>query len=386
VGLSLAKTLKHAYPDLQITLLEKEKDVAQHASGRNSGVLHAGFYYPSDSLKARLCVEGNRSLKAYCQEHALPLNRCGKLVVTRSEAEIPGLKRLYQRGLENGVKVELLNEAETQSIEPNAKTHGWSLFSPDTATTQPQKVCQNLKHELLEMGIKIQLNHQYLYQRKNRVYTNQGLYQAGMVINCAGLYADKIAQDFGFGSKYTLLPFKGIYLGYNGNPNIIRTHIYPVPDPRQPFLGVHFTKTADNHVKIGPTAIPAFWRENYQGLNNLNFQEFAEVVWYESRLFLGNAFGFRDLALSEIRKYARSHFAQLARHLVHEIDPKDFKHFLAPGIRAQLLNKQTLELVQDFVIEGDVHSLHVLNAVSPAFTCSFAFAEYLNKNWISKIR
>lgn len=384
VGLALAHRLKRKFEDSQITLLEKETEVAQHASGRNSGVLHAGFYYPSNSLKARLCVEGNRAMKNYCLERDLPLNSCGKLVVTHSLEEEPALEKLYQRGLANGVRLERLTAEQAQTIEPNAKSAGLALYSPDTATVNPTLVCQTLKNELLAKGVGIELGTRYLHKRKNKIHTNQGIYQPGFVINAAGLYADKIAQDFGFGKQYTLLPFKGIYLGYSGADSVIQTHIYPVPDPRQPFLGVHFTKTVDGHVKIGPTAIPALWRENYRGLKNINFAEMAEILWYESQLFVQNSFGFRDLALSEIRKYSPGHFTKLAKRLVKEIDSHQFKHFLKPGIRAQLLDTQSLELVQDFVIEGDQDSLHILNAVSPAFTCALSFADYICENRIKR--
>lgn len=380
--MALAKNIKLRWPDASIALLEKESEVAQHASGRNSGVLHAGFYYPSNSLKARLCVEGNRAMKDYCLERDLPLNSCGKLVVTHSLAEEPELEKLYQRGLANGVRLERLTAAQAQTIEPNAKSEGLALYSPDTATVNPALVCQTLKNELLAKGVQIALDTRYLFKRKNKIHTTKGIYQPGFVINAAGLYADKIARDFGFAKQYTLLPFKGIYLGYSGADSVIQTHIYPVPDPRQPFLGVHFTKTVDGHVKIGPTAIPALWRENYRGLKNINFAEMAEIVWYESQLFVQNSFGFRELALSEIRKYSPGHFAKLAKRLVKEINPHQFKHFLKPGIRAQLLNTQSLELVQDFVLEGNQDSLHILNAVSPAFTCAFSFADYICGNWL----
>jgi L-2-hydroxyglutarate oxidase len=384
VGLAIARALKQNWPEAEVTLLEKEADVGLHASGRNSGVLHAGFYYPADSLKARLCVEGNRAMKQYCQTHGLKLNACGKIVVTRSESEIPALEKLYQRGLQNGVRLQWLTAAQAREIEPNAHTCGFALYSPDTATVNPHEVCQQLRHELIQAGVALHLNTQFLYRRHHNVYTTQGLYQPGIVINAAGLYADKIAHQYGFGQHYTLLPFKGIYLGYDGDASVIRTHIYPVPDPRQPFLGVHFTKTAEGKVKIGPTAIPAFWRENYQGFDQFRWRETAEILWYESRLFLLNAFDFRQLALSEMRKYARTYFAGLARELVQEIDVQQFRQFLKPGIRAQLLDTRSLALVQDFVIEGDHKSIHILNAVSPAFTGALAFANYLCQHWIAQ--
>lgn len=384
LGLSLGRRLLQLFPDSHLVILEKEAEVAQHASGRNSGVLHAGFYYPTDSLKAQLCIAGNQAMKAYCQSRQLALNPCGKLVVTRSEKEIPALRRLFERGQSHGVPLLWLSAKEAKEIDPNARTQGYALFSPETATVDPHAVCQSLKQELLTAGAKLLLNTRYLFQRRGRVYTTRGIFEPGLLFNAAGLYADKIAQDFGFGQNYTLLPFKGIYLGYEGSASVIQTHIYPVPDPRQPFLGVHFTKTAKGSVKIGPTAIPAFWRENYHGLKGMQIQEMAEILWYESRLFLSNAFGFRELALSEMRKYLRHYFAQQARDLVEDIETHQFRKFLAPGIRAQLLDKRKLELVQDFVIEGDAHSVHILNAVSPAFTCALSFADYLCTHWLPR--
>lgn len=382
MGLALGRRLLQLFPDSHLVILEKEAEVAQHASGRNSGVLHAGFYYPTDSLKAYLCKTGNQAMKAYCRERQLPLNPCGKLVVTRSEAEIPALRQLFERGQANGVPLLWLKEEEVRDIDPNARTHGYALFSPETATVNPQAVCLSLKQELLAAGAEILLDTRYLFQRQGRVYTSRGMFEPGLVFNAAGLYADKIAQDFGFGHNYTLLPFKGIYLGSTGDTGVIQTHIYPVPDPRQPFLGVHFTKTVTGAVKIGPTAIPAFWRENYQGFKGFQLHEMAEILWYESRLFLTNAFGFRELALSEMRKYIRQHFVALAAELVHHMDPDQFKHALPPGIRAQLFDKEKLELVQDFVITGDERSVHILNAVSPAFTCALTFADYICRHWL----
>lgn len=375
-GLSLAWKFKARYPDASITVLDKEPEVAMHASGRNSGVLHAGFYYSSDSLKARLCRQGNEQLRAFCLEHELKLNACGKLVVTKNEAELPGLHRLYQQGLRNGVEVSLIDEAEVRELEPNAMTFGQALYSPNTATVDPVQVCKFMKQELAAKGVVFALGTAYTGRRKNTILTSNGIYEPGRLVNAAGLYADKIARDYGFGGNYTLLPFKGLYLAYEGDPQLLTRHIYPVPDPRQPFLGVHYTRTVDGKLKIGPTAIPALWRENYHGGDNFSLREMAEVLWYEGCLLLTNRFGFRQLALQETKKYWRPGFARQAAHLTRR-PPERFGNFLKPGIRAQLLDKRSLELVQDFVIEGDDQSTHVLNAVSPAFTCSLAFADHL---------
>ena len=380
-GLALAWKYSQAYPDQKISLIEKEADVAQHASGRNSGVLHAGFYYSSDSLKAQLCRQGNQAMQNFCQEHELKLERCGKLVVTASEAELPRLHNLYQQGLKNGVELHLISASETRDLEPEVHTAGQALYSPTTATVDPVEVCQFLKAQLKARGVQFHFQTRYLTRRGKEIITNQGRFYPGRLVNAGGLYADRIAADFGFGTRYTLLPFKGLYLAYTGG-HCINRHIYPVPDPKQPFLGVHYTRTVYNQLKIGPTAIPALWRENYHGTLAFNRQEMQEILWYEGLLFVTNRFGFRTLALAEIKKYWRPWFAKQARHLTHQDLSAAFGGYLQPGIRAQLLDKRSLTLVQDFIIEGDSFSTHVLNAVSPAFTCSLAFADHLLKGYL----
>ena len=188
--------------------------------------------------------------------------------------------------------------------------------------------------------------------------------------------------DFNFSKKYTIIPFKGIYLKYHGNEIPVKTNVYPVPNLKNPWLGVHFTVTVDGTVKIGPTSTPAFWRENYQGFDHFKPGEMMSILSWEALLFLTNSFGFRNIAFEEIRKYDRSFFAGLAAELVKKIDVKGFTEWGRPGIRAQLLNRQTRELIMDFVVEGDNESIHVLNAVSPAFTCCFPFAEYVVNNYV----
>lgn len=377
MGLAVARQLKQTQPDAKLLLIEKEDDVARHASGRNSGVLHAGFYYTADSLKATLCVEGNQLLKDYCDAKGLTVNRCGKLVVAQNEHELSQLHELWRRGQRNGVQVELVDAATAQELEPNLVTYEKALYSPHTATVDPVAVCQQLKQDLLQAGAHLWLNTRLREHDGQRLLTSRGPVEAGHVINCGGLYADRLAQSFGFGRQYTMMPFKGIYLKYAKDKDVLGTNLYPVPHLKQPFLGVHYTKTVKGDVKIGPTAIPAFWRENYHGLSRFNWRETREILYYQLQLFARNSFGFRDLAFEEVRKYYKPYFIGLATRMVQAIDPHGFGDFLAPGIRAQLLNRQTLELVQDFVVEGDAFSTHLLNAVSPAFTCSFALARHL---------
>lgn len=382
IGLSLARKLKERFPSSSIILIEKESDAAQHSSGRNSGVLHAGFYYTADSLKARFCVAGNQALKAYCRENHLPINQCGKLVVALNAGELDKLHDLEQRGKSNGSTVSLVTEQEAREIEPNARTFKQALHSPDTATLDPKALCQTIKQEISQRGVTCRFNCRYLCYRDGVVHTSQERYRPRRMINCAGLYADCVAQDLGFGLDYTIIPFKGLYLKYVKNTTDIRTNIYPVPNLRNPFLGVHFTKTVDGGIKIGPTAIPSFWRENYDFTSRFNAKESASILYHEAILFLTNAFDFRGLAFEEMKKYYRPYLIGLAMKLARNVDPNGFGGHTAPGIRAQLLNCKTRELVQDFVIEADQKSVHVLNAVSPALTCSFPFADYLIDHYL----
>lgn len=377
IGLTVARELKRRHPKSTVCILEKEEDVALHASGRNSGVLHAGFYYTADSLKAKFTVEGNRLMTQYCEENGLRINRCGKLIIAADEAELQGLEELKRRADRNGVELHWLDEEELARIDPNARTFRKALYSPNTSTVDPAAVCARLKREIEEQGVDFAFNTPYRGHKDNVVFAGNERIGFGYFVNCAGLYADRIAHEFGFGLSYTIIPFKGIYLKYAKNRTDVATNIYPVPNLNNPFLGVHFTKTVDGSIKIGPTAIPVFWRENYRGLHNFRLSEFLGIAYYESRLFLTNAFQFRTLAISEVRKYFKKNFINRALHLVKQIDKDGFGGFMKPGIRAQLLHKKTLTLVQDFVVEGDARSVHVLNAVSPAFTCSFSFANYV---------
>ena len=384
IGLNIAKNLKERFPESKILVMEKEKEVAMHSSGRNSGVLHAGFYYTANSLKAKFTKEGNAALKEFCKERNLKVNACQKVVVAQDEKELEGLEELKRRGDANGVELHWLDESKLDELYPNVKTHKKALLCPSTATVNPKKVTKEFAKVIKEMGVELILDCKYESSENNKIFTSKGEYEAKKVINCAGLYADKIANDFNFSKDFVIIPFKGIYLKDKNNISQLKTNIYPVPNLANPFLGVHFTLTVDNESKIGPTAIPAFWRENYKGFDNFSFKEFFQIIYYEAKLFLTNAFGFRELAFSEVRKYSFSYLKNLARGLTKNMDDEGFDSWSTPGIRAQLLNKKTLELVQDFVVQSDKNSVHVLNAVSPAFTSSIPFANWVIEEHILK--
>lgn len=384
IGLNIAKNLKERFPDSKIIVLEKEKEVAMHSSGRNSGVLHAGFYYGADSLKAKFTKDGNLALKEFCKERNLKVNSCQKVVVAIDDKEVEGLEELKRRGDANGVELHWLDKKSLEELYPNIKTHKKALLCPTTATVNPKVVTKEFAKVIQELGVELVLDCKYLGSTGNIIHTSQGDYSSIKVINCAGLYADNIARDFGFSKDYVIIPFKGIYLKDKNNISNLTTNVYPVPNLENPFLGVHYTLTVDNESKIGPTAIPAFWRENYNGFDNFSLKEFLQISYYELKLFVTNAFGFRSLAYSEIKKYNLNYLKGLAQKLTKKMDHKGYNSWSTPGIRAQLLNKKTLELVQDFVIESDDNSIHVLNAVSPAFTCSMPFASWVVEEHILK--
>jgi L-2-hydroxyglutarate oxidase LhgO len=385
VGLSLAKNLTETYPNKNVCIIEKEQNVAFHASGRNSGVLHAGFYYYPDSLKAKFTKQGNDELTDYCITRGLRINKCGKVVVAKSEEELESLFELKKRGENNGVEIHLITEKELEEIEPNAKTFKYALWSPKTSTVNPSEILLSLLKELKDREVKIFFNTPYksVIKEDNKIITEDKIFLADKIINAAGLYADKIAKDFGFAQNYVLIPFKGIYLEYKGSKLNIRRNIYPVPNLKNPFLGVHFTIKVDETIKIGPTATPCLWRENYKGLSRFNVIELMEILKWDIKLFLKNE-NFRKTAFDEVKKYLKSYMLAEASKLVKVFDSDGFTHWGSPGIRAQLIDIRNLQLVHDFVVEGDEKSIHILNAISPAFTASFPFTRFVIQEYIMK--
>ena len=377
IGVNIARELKRRYADSKVIILEKESQAGEHASGRNSGVLHAGFYYSKDSLKAKFTKLGNAALTQYCLEKNLPINRCGKLVVARHEKDLGGMQTLLQRGQQNDIDVTLITAEEAAVIEPGVKTFRHALFSPTTSSVDPKVVMKEMVKDAAREGISFHFDTRYIGHQKNTIQTNKGKYTGSYIINSAGLYADKIARKFGFSRNFVILPFKGLYL-YGASPaERLKTHIYPVPVLENPFLGVHFTVNVNGVVKIGPTAIPAFWREQYHKTSRFNYKEMLEILCREAGLFFHAGFDFKKLAWGEIKKYNRNVLIKHAAELVSSVDKNNFKNWGKPGIRAQLLNTRTRTLEMDFILEGDDRSFHVLNAVSPAFTCSIPFSSYV---------
>ena len=379
LGLTIALELKRRHGDCSVTLLEKERACGLHASGRNSGVLHAGFYYTADTLKARLTREGNRRLAAYCVDRGLPFDRCGKLVVARDAADLPGLDELERRGRANGVQLEGVSADEARRIEPRARTYQRALFSPSTGTVQPAAVVASLVADARAAGIEVLTGVAYRGRAPagSAVRTSGGSIDAGYLVNAAGLHADRVARDFGFSQRYRILPFRGRYLMAEPGTPGVRTHVYPVPALANPFLGVHVTRGIGGAtMKIGPTASPALWREQYDGWDNFRLDECLTIAGSELGMLWRDDFGFRRLALAELKSYGRRGLIRRAAALVDGVRPAAFGRWGSTGIRAQLFDVRERRLEMDFRYEGDDRSFHVLNAVSPAFTCAFSLATY----------
>lgn len=378
VGMTIAYELKKREPHTKIIIIDKEAKEGLHASGRNSGVLHTGFYYSKDSLKAKFSREGGILMREFCEQQGLKINPTGKLVVARGEEDLDGLNELVVRGESNNCGTYIVTSEEAKKIEPYAKTHKYALYSPHTITIDPREVCATLRHYLENQGVLFKFSTLYVKRiDTNTILTNNKTYKAAMFINTAGLYADYIAKDFNAGHDFKIVPFKGIYLISDANALPLKTNIYPVPNLKNTFLGVHLTVDAFNRAKIGPTAIPALWRENYNFQQKFNLKEFNDIFLTQLKLFTTNRFNFRTLAFKELLKFSKTYLSREVNYMVEGLDLNKIKTWGKPGIRAQLVHKKTLDLVQDFVVEKKENSIHILNAISPAFTSSFSFARWV---------
>lgn len=381
-GLSIARELvKRDYND--IVILEKEKEIGVHASGRNSGVLHAGIYYTPESLKAKFCLRGNELMKEFCESKNIPIKRSGKVIVTKNEDELEILHELHKRAVNNKVEVKLIDKKELSEIEPYAKTVDQALYSPLTAVINPKDILKEIEKELIKSKkVKILKETKFIKLINNKtILTSKGKLNFELFINAAGAYADMVAHSFGVGLEYKMLPFKGTYKKLKREKSyIVNGNIYPVPDIKNPFLGVHLTKGYDGEVYIGPTAIPAFGRENYGIFRGIDL-EAVQILYRDLIMFLKNE-KFRNPALEEPKKYLSRYFFKDVKPLAKNIEFSDISPSLKVGIRPQLVNWKTKELEMDFVVMKDSNSIHILNAISPAFTSSFAFAEFVVNEYL----
>lgn len=350
-----------------------------HASGRNSGVMHCGIYYGNDTLKAKVCAEGARRMVAYAEAEGIAVNRCGKVIIATSEAQLPTVEKLMGNARDNNIPAERIDAQQLKEIEPFAAPGPAAIYCPSTAVIDSAAVVLRIKDKLEQHGATFLFDCAFLgVQSKGRIQTSQGDIGYGFLVNCAGAYADKVANAYGLAKEYALVPFKGIYwkLSKAANPKV-RANIYPVPDVSMPFLGVHLTRVIYGDVYVGPTAIPAFGRENYGIVQGISLTESAAIGHQLAGMYLRNENNFRKLAHLEMGKYSKQNFLKAARALMPSLNADDMVPTPKAGIRPQLVNTKTRKLEMDYILANTEDSLHVLNAISPAFTGSLAFAELI---------
>ncbi len=377
VGLSVARELKKRYPNAKVIILEKEIRTGMHASGRNSGVMHCGIYYGSDTLKAKVCSSGAARMIEFAQAEKIPVHQSGKVILATSHEQLPTVEKLLRNAKENNIEARQINNQELHEIEPYAADVTTAIYCPNTAVIDSGAVLKRLQEQLEANGVKFFFNCKVTgTKNKKQMETTGGIFHYGFFYNCAGAYADSLAKMFGLAQQYTLIPFKGIYWKLNAEANPrVRANIYPMPDVSLPFLGVHLTRVINGDVYVGPTAIPVFGRENYTKLKGINLAESTEILWKLAEMYLRNDNNFRTLAHTEMAKYSKKHFLTTARKLMPSLKAEELIPTTKAGIRPQLINTKTRTLEMDYIFEKTDHSLHVLNSISPAFTSSFAFAE-----------
>ena len=378
LGLSTAYEFLKKNPSKRLLVIEKESKAAAHQTGNNSGVIHSGIYYKPNSLKAKNCRLGIKKLLQFCDKYGIKYNLCGKLIVANNEGEIPFLMELYDRGIRNDVpNIKLLDKDKIRELEPH--TIGIKgIHSPSTGIIDYQDVCNVCVNIIEQNGCKIQLNSKVIGIIQDNdgivIETTQGNFHSKSVVNCAGLYSDRIAKMTETNLGIKIIPFRGEYYKLKTNrAHLVKNLIYPVPNPEFPFLGVHFTRKIDGTVEAGPNAVLAFAREGY-AKTDINFKDLFDVFGYPAFWKLGKRYW--KVGTAEIlRSYLKVLFVKALRKLIPEIKSND----LIPGgsgVRAQALTKNG-KILDDFHIIRNNNITHVLNAPSPAATSAFAIAEYI---------
>lgn len=383
IGISLGIELLTQKPTKKILIIDKETRPGVHASGRNSGVLHAGFYYSPDSLKAKFCKQGNLELKKFCNTNNLEVKETGKVVVCQDKNDVTRLMNLFERGIANGVEIELLESKELTRIEPAAQTVGKFIWSPTTAVGNPKEIIKKLAEKFTKMGGLFRFNSRVkLINKSNEVLIEGDGYilSATAIINSAGAYASELAKQVGVGHEYVCLPFLGAYRKSEfvaGNP---RRLVYPVPNPINPFLGVHTTNTLSDEIKIGPTAFPVIGKEQYKFLDGFNAKELRDFYLATKTLLKSDSVNILGLAKSEGIKLFKRPLIKKAKRLTNALDlNQKWKNYPA-GIRAQIVNLDTKVIEMDYIVRSDKNVVHILNAVSPGWTSSIPFSRWIVEN------
>jgi len=381
VGLSVGIALLQARPSLKILIVDKEDGPGQHASGRNSGVLHAGFYYSPDSLKAKFCREGNIELRKLCIENEIPVLECGKVVVARNAEEDARLDLLYSRGITNGVELELHDAASLERHEPLARTHSRYLWSPNTAISDPRAVTTSMVKRFEALGGRITYSSKVQITESSGEVSVKG-FEVKYVVNSAGAQSDRLARGLGMAKEYAMVPFVGIYRSVEAKKLPLKRLVYPVPHPINPFLGVHFTLTLDGKVKIGPTAIPILGREQYSWAKGWSLPDIGQALIAGVALVQGRAHSLGEILKSELPKLRESSLVRESATLVPDANQIKGWAKRLPGIRSQLVNTESGKLEQDFIVQNFQNSTHILNAVSPGWTSAIPFGRWVANEYV----
>lgn len=370
VGLSVGKELAEKYPNKKILVLEKEDELAAHQTGHNSGVIHSGIYYTPGSFKARFARTGNTSMQKFCEKHNIPYDMCGKVIVATNEKERPLLDDLYERGLQNKLNIERLNQEQLLEVEPNVNGVE-AIHVKDAGIVDYSEVSKAFASIIIEQGSDIHCGEAVEAIQEGAsevtVETSKATYKTDFVINCAGLQSDRIANMAGYHIDMKIVPFRGEYFTLKEeSTHLVKNLIYPVPNPEFPFLGVHFTRGIDGEIEAGPNAVLGFKREGYKK-TDINLKDLAETLTYKG--FIKLAGKYMKVGAGEmVRSVSKQKFTESLQQLIPAIEKDDLVPAPA-GVRAQALNKDG-SLVDDFMIIKGKKSLHVCNAPSPAATAS----------------
>ena len=383
VGISIGLAILERNPNKKVLIIDKEPEPGIHASGRNSGVLHAGFYYSPDSLKAKFCRLGNLELKNFCKENEIPILETGKVVVCQTKSDVKRLEELYRRGIANGVDIEILDSTDLNKIEPAAITIEKFIWSPTTAVGNPKLVIAKLAEKFVKSGGKFQFNCAVkLVSTKDEILieTNHGSYSAASIVNSAGAYAADLAKQVNVGTQFVCLPFLGAYKKsklVDSNPKRL---VYPVPNPVNPFLGVHTTNTLNGEIKIGPTAFPVIGKEQYKLGNGFSRSEFLEFYKATKALLKSDSVDLIGLAKEEFTKLFTKPLLNRTKKLSSSLSfNKEWSKYPA-GIRAQIINTETNTIEMDYIVESQKNVVHILNAVSPGWTSAIPFTRWVVEN------
>lgn len=379
VGLASAFRILEERPDANILILEKESEVALHQTGHNSGVIHSGIYYKPGSLKARNCLTGYEMMVEFARKYGIPFELCGKVIVATNQDEIPRLDALFQRGLENGLAdIRMISSAELKEIEPHCPGKK-AIHVPYTGIIDYKAVALKIAELIKISGGTILCNQKVTDIRSEEkgaiVVTQNQEYKTNLVINCAGLYSDKVAQFTEPDPGVKIIPFRGEYYEITENKRyLVKNLIYPVPDPAFPFLGVHFTRMVSGGVEAGPNAVFAFQREGYKR-NSFKLSEFIDSVTWPGFLRVASKY-WKTGAGEFYRSFSKSAFTRALQKLIPEIREEDLIPAEA-GVRAQACDRNG-GLVDDFIILEKKHAINVLNAPSPAATSSLSIGKTIS--------